>query len=144
MPTVHFESVWPVASGNIAAVDIERRAMGAAPGVTKGTAQTFWWSDDGTDDGDPMYAHDPTACPWPMVVMQTPGGFGLLACYGPIHAPGDGGADDLYFWRLEYDSGNALWKHTIYSGGADGDHGVGYLDSPRDGRHFSAIQIGGG
>ena len=142
---VHFETVWPVAAGNIAEAEITDRSHAAAASVTTGAAQAFWWSDDGTAGGDALYANNPTECPWPIVVMQSGSGFGITGSFGPIMSPSDSGvASDLYSWRMEWDAVATLWKTTIYAGGIDGELGVGHLDSSGQGRHFFAMQIGGG
>jgi hypothetical protein len=141
---VFFESVWPTISGNIAATDPNSRGLAAAASVTTGGAQSFFWTDDGTEDGDEIYLADVDACPWPVVMMRHGQGYGLVCCYGPIMSPQDQSlAASLYAWRLEWNLSKSRWEMEIYAGGVDGFGGVGYLDDSGKGRQFQAMIASG-
>ena len=135
---VHFESVWPTASGLLTSPATTDRSMLAAPSVTNGAGQVFWITSSGGITSPPLQG---AACPWPIVMMKTGAGFGLTGCYGPIASANDD--SPLYCWRLVYDSGEAAWGYNIYAGGPDGALGVGHLDETGSGRNFTALSIGG-
>ena len=114
---VFFEQAWPTVSGTISQSDLDSRFMAAAPGETKTSAQSFYWSDNGDDDGESLFAD--ADCPWVAVVLGLAGGgVHMAGCYGPIGVAGDPALGTMYFWRTEYDGTASLWKTTVYTGGS--------------------------
>ena len=106
------------AAGTMDKADVQDRKLYMARFRMDVGTVAFYWSADGTSSGDGLETG--SECPMAFAtVRDSVGGWSISGGWGPIHDPDDAQSGDLWFIRTEWDSGNSLWKTTVYKAAVD-------------------------